>query len=227
MRTALLAAPFLLPAVAAGQVTIGPDGVPRSPGGEPAAGQVIGAPEVVELIVSPAPLPDPPLRYRLTVPAAGRPPGSAASYWYRAELLLLEHDAGFTRVDPAAPGRADWAADRLGDPPADLTGKVLAAALGADPDDWPVLANCEAAARRGPADWGWGLDGMTGRDAAEILLPEIQRARSLGRLLALRGRSRAGAGDFDGALADARVGFKLASDLGEAPLLIADLVGVA
>ena len=89
-----------------------------------------------------------------------------------------------------------------------------------------VRSRLEAAARRPPGDWGFGVGALDGRESVEFRLPEFQNARGLARLIALRGRARVGRGDYEGALADAAVALRLAEDLGRAPFLIADLVGM-
>ena len=211
-----------------GQVTIGPDGVVRGPGEEvPPAART--GPEVVALTVSPAPLPDPPLEYRLIVPADDRRPGNAATYWYRAELLYAEAEADLLRSDAAAVDRQSAASDLLDEPPASLTvdrvDQMLA--LPGSAEAWSVFLAAGEAARRPPAEWGFGLDDLTGEESIQFLLPEFQNARALARLVALRGRARVGRGDFRGALADAATLFRLAEDCGRAPFIISDLVGFA
>ena len=195
-------------------------------------------PEVRELTVSPAPLPDPTLRYRLTIPPGDRRPGNAVTYWYRAELLVAEDET--TRVrnveirnaeNAAVRSRQEIAWELLGEPPADLTGERVSRELDvfartADWESWPLFAEMEAAAQRPPGDWGFGVGAFDGRESVEFRLPEFQNARGLARLIALRGRARVGRGDYQGALADAAVALRLAEDLGRAPFLIADLVGM-
>ena len=232
MRTPpILALLFLLAAAPAwGQVTIGPDGVPRAAGGDAQPKQApdrglraYDGPEVVELTVSPAPLPDPPLRYRLVIPAEDRVPGNAAIYWYRS--VLLTNEANVPRPGVETPEYA--ASELLGEPPADLSSDRIARELGFGLMNWPALDAAASAARRPGAEWEYGLDRLGGREAVEFLLPEFQAFRTVARFLVLRGRMSAGAGDHDAALADATVGFRLAEDCGAGPFLIGDLVGVA
>ncbi|NNJ26723.1 hypothetical protein [Alienimonas chondri] len=191
-------------------------------------------PEVRELIVSPAPLPDPALKHRLTIPDEARLPGSAVTYWYRAELVMAQDETIRVRnADGAAVrSRQGLAGDLLTEPPADLT----AERIGRDVDfsdrgdgweSWQAFRDMEAAARRPPGDWGFGVEALSGRESVEFLLPEIQNVRGLARLITLRGRSRVGRGDYEGALADATVALRLSEDCGRAPFLVADLVAVA
>ena len=219
----------LLAPAAGAQVTIGPDGVPRGPGEEAAPAMPTG-PEVTELTVSPAPLPVPPLKYRLVIPAEDRRPGSAATYWYRAELIYFEDEANLRWGNSPELDRQTAASDLLEEPPASLTPDRLDAALGLGSgifEIWSPLDAADEAAHRPPAEWGFGLDDLTGTETVEFLLPEFQNARALARLLALRGRARVGRGDFDGALADAAVLLRLAEDCGRAPFIISDLIGFA
>ena len=217
-----LAALAALAPAAGAQVTIGPDGVPTGPESPPTA----AGPEVVELTVSPAPLPVPPLKHRLIIPPEGRRPGNAASYWYRAELALSEAEG---RRSPVA--GPDWqraASDLSEEPPASLTADRLNVALGVgDLETWHVLDAATEAARQSPAEWGFGVGDLRAVEFMEFLLPEFQNARSLARLIALRGRARVGRGDFGAALADAATLLRLAEDCGRGPFIIADLVGFA
>ena len=218
----ILAALVLFAPAAGAQVTIGPDGVPTGPESPPTA----PGPAVVALTVSPAPLPEPPLKYRLIIPPENRRPGNAASYWYRAELALLEADA--RRPPTGEVDRQRAASDLLDEPPAALTADRLNAALGVgDLENWHVLNAAAEAARQSPAEWGFGLQNLPALDFLEFTLPEFQNARSLARLVALRGRARAGRGDFAGALADGTTLLRLAEDCGRGPFVIADLVGFA
>ncbi|QDT15439.1 hypothetical protein [Alienimonas californiensis] len=189
------------------------------------------SPEVRKLTVSPAPLPDPPLRYRLTMPEEDRRPGSAVTYWYRAELVLTQAETNRVRDAEGEPVRSlqEIAGELLlSDSSDQLTPERIGRAFGTVSwEEMQVFEQMEAAARRGPADWGFGLDGIDGRESVSFLLPEIQEVRGLARLIALRGRARVGRGDLDKALADARVALRLSEDAGRAPFLIADLVGLA
>ena len=215
---ALAAAVLLAPAVpAAGQVLLndlGPDGTPPGP-------------EVVELTVSPAPLPSPPLEYRLTIPPEDRVAGNAVTFWYRSQILMLEVDRLFRERDAEQRSLGYAASVLAGEPPAALTAERIEAEFNLDLEGWSLFENLRAAARRPGADWDYGLAGLTGREAVNFLLPEFQNARDLAQLGLLRGRSRLGRGDFRGALADAAVNLRLAEDCGAGPFVICDLVGVA
>ena len=202
----------------------------------PAAGQVLNdsgpggpppGPEVVELTVSPAPLPSPPLKYRLTVPPGDRVRGDATVFWYRSQILMLEVDRLFQREN-GGDRFLGLAASRLAqESPADLTAERIDADLGIDLESWSLFGQMRAAARRTRADWDFGVERLTGREVVHFPLPEFQNARDLARLGLLRARSRLGRGDPGGALADAAVNLRLAEHCGAGPFLICDLVGLA
>ena len=218
-----------LPAVLAAALLLAP--------AVPAAGQVIlndldsdgppPGPEVVELAVSPTPLPSPPLAYRLTIPPGDRLPGNAAAFWYRSEIQLLEADRLFREQDAENQSLGYAASVLAQELPEALTAERIDAEFDMDLEGWSLFENMRTAARRRGADWGLNIDGLTGREAVNFTLQEFQYARDLAQLGLLRGRSRLGRGDVRGALADAAVNLRLAEDCGAGPFLICDLIGMA
>ena len=222
MRTLLLAL-LLIPSVAAAQVTLGPTGVNRPPG---AAKPPPDEPRRIRLTVTPAPLPDPPLEYRLLRDPVTLEPGNSVPFWYRAELIHAEVDANVTRA--GREGGFDGAVEAVLDESLDtLTPRRVEELLGGDPEVWPLFDQMETAAGRAETRWDLGFESLTGVENVEFLLPEFQNARSLARLLAARSRVRLARGDVDGAVADVAVGVRLARDVADPPLIICDLIGGA
>ncbi|HEX6984650.1 MAG TPA: hypothetical protein VF170_04700, partial [Planctomycetaceae bacterium] len=90
-----------------------------------------------------------------------------------------------------------------------------------------IFKELERATVREETDWDWRLEELGGTEAITFLLPEIQDARELARLLHLKARLEIAEGRFDDAEKTLRTGFALARAVAEPPTLINDLVGVA
>jgi len=73
----------------------------------------------------------------------------------------------------------------------------------------------------------WNIVGEMQESGYNTLLPEIQKLRSLARVVALKTRGEILAGQFDEAAADVTVLMTLAKNLGEHPTYIGTLVGLA
>jgi hypothetical protein len=80
---------------------------------------------------------------------------------------------------------------------------------------------------RRQCDWGWGIEDMRGLQIVEFLLPEINASRSISRILALRARVAIAEGDYDRAIDQLRMNYRLAQNVGSEPLLVCGLVGIA
>jgi len=88
-----------------------------------------------------------------------------------------------------------------------------------------VLRQLELASRRTHCDWGlpiWEAD-----NPYEILLPELQDARDLARLIALKARLQIAEGRFDDAVHSLQIGFALGRNVADQPTLVGGLVGMA
>ncbi len=77
---------------------------------------------------------------------------------------------------------------------------------------------------RAIAPCDWQLDTASG---PELLLPHLEKARSLSRVALLRARLRFASGDTDAGVSDALAVLKLARDCGASPVVISILVGAA
>ncbi len=73
----------------------------------------------------------------------------------------------------------------------------------------------------------WNIVGEMQESGYYTLLPEIQKLRTLARVVALKSRGEISEGQFDEAATDITVLFTLAKNLGEHPTYIGTLVGLA
>ncbi len=88
-----------------------------------------------------------------------------------------------------------------------------------------ALSRLDKAARLDSPDWQILL--KLKADGIGTLLPDVQQMRSLGRALAVRLRGEVAVGDFDAAIVSLKTMFAMARHMGEHPMLIGDLVGIA
>ncbi len=175
------------------------------------------APEIeqVSIRLGPAPEVDPPLKHSLIVPFAELRSGNAAIFYYRAMLLMpRQKEAQFG--DP----QSAWLEMPLQEIPKEEIKRFLQGFSGS-------LHELEQAAQRESCDWELGLRELDGGDVISFLLPELQEARQLGRVVRLKTRLAIAEGDFDEALRSLQLGYSLARDLGRSPTLIHGLVGIA
>jgi hypothetical protein len=180
----------------------------------PLVAQTSQAGDPIRLTLHPAALPRPAGKYRLLPDRADQVPGNAATFYYRAEALLVDN-GGLVQDIKNGPWSA-WAAMPLKDIPLTEIGAKLEA-LG------PVLHEADEAARRGTCDWQ-----ISNRpEGIELLLPELQGFRSLANVLAVRTRYEVARGHIPEAVQSLQTGYALARALNEGPTLIHVLVGVA
>ncbi len=166
--------------------------------------------EWTELTVSPAPEPQPALRYQLLPRRTELRHGDAAPIYFRATLLLASN--------PDWQGRArlvaDWQRLPLDELPVDDVRRMVEGI-----DLWMV----DRAAMHDRATWESGYE----RDGVSTLLPELSQMRSLGRMVALRSRLHILDGDHAAAIDSLRTGFAMAYHTAEEPVLISRLVGIS
>lgn len=179
---------------------------------------------IYRLTVTPAPEPDPPLRHRLTMREIDLKPGNAATHYLRAfpefgfETLLKSVAEKYGKEFH------DW--NRATEVPLGELPLAKARAAAASFDSVVDHFIAPATVRR-DCDWGLGVQEMRGPEIVELLLPEFQASRSLSRILALRTRVAIAEGDYDRALEQLRMNYRLAENVGRAPLLVCSLVGLA
>ncbi len=198
------------------QTVLGPKGSVNPEQKQP-KGQQPGDPIVYRLTVTPAAEPDPPLKYSLYPRWDELKSGNSVPMWYRA---LSPMDSNNRQIKPLNENLDRWFTDVLEDTPVDEIRPFL---------DWQVttLSQARQAAFREKTDWDLRLRDLRGSDTIMFLLSEFQDARTLAHILSLRTRLSLLDGDFDAALADMTVAFRLAHDVAEPETFINDLIGIA
>lgn len=209
MRTLLaplaLVLSLSLPSVASAQFTtlsIGPGGAANG-----------ALPPAKKLVVDATAAPTPTLRYRLLPAVHEQEPGNAALLYYRA---MLPESFSHRRMENIDEKLMQWKDLPLAElPRSDM--------------DWLLryrpLLDSDQAARRDACDWE--LLSRLKAEGAETLLPDVQGMRELSRLNALRTRLYLMNRDYANAARTLSTGLSLAQQVGESPVLISGLVGVA
>lgn len=176
---------------------------------------------IFQMTVTPAAAPVPALKERLLLRDIDEKPGNAASFYYRAIMMLPD----FTKSirDSGGEGYDDWIyEDDVAKLPMDKVRKATEVFANSG-----LLGQLREAASRRECDWGWNLDSIRGPELYSFLLPEIQQTRALSRLLVMRARLAIIDGRYDEALDTLRINLKLAHDTAVEPLVVSGLVGVA
>ncbi len=158
------------------------------------------------------------LKYVLLPDAGELTPGNAASLWRQSIVAIRDAKAHLDEkqykwLGPGPEGTA------LKDLPKKEVREFLDKARGG-------LRLADLAARRSYCDWDYPP--LTIQNVSEgTSLGEVQGFRELASLLSLRFRYQLGEGKVDDAVATLQTGFALGRHIGEAPLLIQNLVGLA
>ncbi len=177
----------------------------------------------VAIVLRPAAEPIPALKYRLLPERSTLVPGNAAIFYHRAILKLEEtwqstrraKEQGKSLIDDEN-ALVDWITGPLKAIPHDRARHWLEKYSS-------TLHETELGARRLTCNWEFDsrLEGI------ELMLPEIQDVRGLGRLVALRARMAVLDGKIDEAVYWIQTGYAMARHVSEGPLLIQALVGVS
>jgi hypothetical protein len=166
---------------------------------------------LIRLEIDPAPEPSPALRYLLLPELKEMKPGNPVFNYFKCsmeqESFLFDKEA-FERRERllAMPLKELPAQDMLEFGRSVLIQVDRAARL--DKPDWQILEKLKT-------------------DGFNLLLPDVQQMRGLGRALQARFRSEVAMGRFDDAIRTAQTMFAMSRHLGEHPTLIGDLVGIA
>jgi hypothetical protein len=167
----------------------------------------------IRLTVHPTPAPTPALRYQLLPQVEDSSPGNRALLYYRS--FSPEWEDWRRR-----PGLFDQVDQALHSPLGELRRNDL---------DWILRAKqfneVDLAARREYVDWD--LTSRVRREGIEMLLPDMQSFRMTAKMLALRARLQIADQHYEEALYTLQTGYALGRDLGDAPLVISALIGVA
>lgn len=170
--------------------------------------------EVVDLALHAATETRPALKYKLLPTMLDEVPGDAAPLYMKAFLVLTQKKTGDKLWDKIVA----W----VRTPPGKLPREEVRKTLDGFAD---VLREVEIASRRTECDWALPI--REHENVFGILLPELQSARSIGRLVAVRARLAIAEGKHDEAIGSLRVGFALARHVAEQPTLVSGLVGLA
>lgn len=179
--------------------------------------------EVIRMTVTPADEPVPAFKYRLTL----RP----------HELLPGNSVANYMRAFPEGGFERQWksAQDEFGDdiyewnqssiPISKLPlGKLRNVTSRFD----SLVENFVGPGSRcRNTDWGVAFEDLKGPEIITFLLPEIQSMRSVSRALALRTRLAIAEHRYDDAIELMRMNYRLGRDVGQQPILVSGLVGMA
>ena len=174
-------------------------------------------PETIQLTLAPALEPRPALKYRLVPAASERTPGNGAPYYYRSILHLnnlpKEHWKPYDEKEKI------WLSSDPAVFPKEEVAKWLPAGA------W--RSQLETAVYREYCDWDYRIQDLRGMEVIGFLLQEVQDSRALARLIRLQAHYEIMDGRPEDALKTLRLGYQLAHDVAQPPLLINGLVGIA
>ena len=177
-----------------------------------AAAQVPQPGEPVHLVLHPAALPEPSLKYPLLPARADLAPGNAAAMYYRTEALLLQSSA--VREDVQETHWDHWFLMPLGEIPLDQVRDKLS-------DARLLLHEVERAARYRQCDWE-----AEGRpEGFGLLPPDLRGFGRVAVLLGVRARADVAERRYPEALHTLQSGYALAHHLGQGPSFNHLLVG--
>ena len=179
---------------------------------------------VYKMTVTAAAEPVPALKHRLQLRPHEYKPGNAATYYLRADAENgLSGAWKRVRKDFGEAVDNGWYSDEipLSELPLD---KVREAASRFD----STVSNfITPASTRQDCDWGLHWTELRGAEVYAFLLPGVQHSRSICRMLALRTRLAIAEGRYDDAIDHMRMNFRLARNVGQEPILVCGLVGLA
>ncbi len=170
-------------------------------------------PETTRLTITPAPSPLPAMKYELIPKAIDRVPGNAAVHYGKVKS---EQNVFFSSKEIS--DLIQFAQEK---PLSELKENTQLDFL---INSGAIYASLKRGARCATADWQLPI-----RDEffGNILLPEVQEARTFGRLLIGRARVQMARGDFEGAIESLQTGMALAQHVSRGETLINGLVGMA
>ncbi|MEQ8208888.1 MAG: hypothetical protein RH917_03580 [Lacipirellulaceae bacterium] len=175
-----------------------------------------------KMTVTPAAEPVPALKHRLMLREIELKQGNAAPYYYRSLLNIQNFSQKLRKKYGDAYDewyrQNDVALEEL---PFE---KAQAAS-----DSWrgSAMENLREATRRRHCNWQWNVEEIRGPEIVAFLLEEIQVSRELCRGLMLVARVDLANGDYEKVLDTLRMNYRLGHDVGKAPFLVSDLVGIA
>ena len=175
--------------------------------------QKIAEEPVKPLAVSPASEPSPALRYRLYPRKWELHPGSALLHYARAQILFQQMAKETTNE------WQHWATEE-----AHPTDEQLLSAV----DNLKhVYVELHELAMSEDLTWDHRIRDLRGPEVYTYLLPDVQEARAMARLLRIRITLQIRQRDFEGVFSSVSDGFRLAEFVGQGETLIQKLVGIA
>jgi hypothetical protein len=179
------------------------------------------AKQVIKLTLYPMAEPQPALKYRLLPPFLAQRSGNAAVWWNRIAVEQARYFGDLYREKGPWAKIEKWLAIPVGDPrEKELRTKepVIAETVTAH------YADMARAARFESCDWQLPLrEG----NVITLTLPEVQQARTYGRLIAAKAHLEIVAGRYGEAVETLQTGLALARDIARGQTLINALVGTA
>lgn len=175
--------------------------------------------EEVALSLSPAAEARPALKYSFWRQPRERQPGNGAPYYYRAMLMQKNQSDALNKEFPAE-RTANWLTIPLAEFPATDVKAYL-------DRHQTALEQLETATSREKCEWDLRIDQLRGSEVVSFLLPDFQNLRELARLVAFQARCQIAQGNYDEAVGSLRMGYQMAHDAAEPPLLINALIGIA
>jgi hypothetical protein len=181
---------------------------------EPSSGDKKAESTTLKFTLRAAKPPHAALKYHLLPRYIDQMPGNAAPHYMRA-ALAWENEKAF---QDAKDKIGDW--DEL--PLAELNKNSEANAFfnSRPTGHWDLI---RLAARRENCEWDLPLR----QNHFSTHIPELQKMRDLGRLIAFKARMEMARGQFDQAIDSLQTGFAIAQHAGQAPTLINGMVGIA
>jgi hypothetical protein len=184
---------------------------------QPPAADDPSMPQTIELTLRAAAEPRPALKYRLIPASAERTPGNAAPYYYRSVMHL--NNLPKEHWKPYDDNQEKWLSSDPAVFPKEEVAKWLPAGA------WH--SQLKTAVYREYCDWDYRIQDLRGMEVIGFLLQEVQDCRQIARVLRLKAHYEIMDGRPEDAIETLRLGYQLAHDVAQPPLLINGLVGIA
>lgn len=165
--------------------------------------------------VTPSAVPKPAFKYRLTVPPHQQIPGNAITHILRS---FGENSLDHPLEQYYKQFGYEFDIDKLNAEQLKEASSLF---------DHYVDHHLRRAARCREIDWGLNEEGLSGIEAVEFLLPSIQQTRNISRVLNLRTRNFVAQKDFQQAIDQIRMNYRLGECSGKMKFLVSSLVGIA
>lgn len=173
-----------------------------------------------ELTVRPAPPPRPALRWQFLPTLMERTPGNAATYYYRAVLLLASSGDAREGWKEYNEHEEEWLSNDPQQYPREAVRQWLSG--------WQsALEQLRIASRREYCDWELRTQDIRGMKLISFMLPEFQEMRNLARIIRLQAHLERMEGRTDAAFETLSLGYRLGLDVSRSGTLITWLIGIA